>query len=117
MNDIFVKRLGDIVAPESTEQYLCNLKEIFHEYTIVSVPNYPNLFLLGVDEDPRIETAHPIIAETKPCSVSLPKGHGANQWIAKMNETQMSFHLLNESRKTSINDININGIWLWGEWH
>lgn len=116
MNDVYVRRLRsfDGIGAHS-KRYSKLLCEIFEKPLVRHVSTWPSLFILGLQDDPKVHTTTAKDAERRPMSDVLPEGPQARFWISKMNETQMVFHQNNENFREHEIPQPPNGVWLWGE--
>ena len=116
MNDVYAQRLNSFSSVSAqSERYSELLCEVFEKPIIRHVSTWPSLFILGLQDDPKIRTTSTNDAERRPMSDVLPKGPGSRFWISKMNEAQMVFHQNNEKLHDLEMSRRPNGVWLWGE--
>ncbi len=76
---------------------------------------HPHRWYLHLDEQPDMQTTHPVLAAGEDINPYLPQGADARRWHVLLNEVQMLFHAhaVNLAREQSSLPA-INSLWLWG---
>ncbi len=74
----------------------------------------PDVWLVGLNEAPRIITTHPLTRVGRTIDGYLPQGEDAKRWRSRFNEVQMLLHehpvnQLREKRRERV----ISGVWFW----
>ncbi len=73
-----------------------------------------DVWLAGLQEQPRIRTTHPLRRVGRNIAGHLPQGEDARRWRSLFNEVQMLFHdhPVNRAREAR-RERSISGVWFW----
>ncbi len=111
---LLLERYGFSVREEESTALVETLNQHFAEDGLKFFALSPDVWLVGLNEPPRISTTHPLTRVGRNIDGYLPRGEDERRWRARFNEVQMLLHQhpVNQMREARRERI-ISGVWFW----
>ncbi|MHB8353264.1 MAG: hypothetical protein ACYDCF_02360 [Burkholderiales bacterium] len=111
---LLLERYSFSVREEESAALVETLNQHFAEEGLKFFALSPDVWLVGLNEPPRISTTHPLARVGRNIDGYLPRGEDARRWRARFNEVQMLLyqHPVNQNREARRERI-ISGVWFW----
>ena len=111
---LLLERYSFSVREEESAALVETLNQHFAEEGLKFFALSPDVWLVGLNEPPRISTTHPLTRVGRNIDGYLPQGEDASRWRARFNEVQMLLHQhpVNQKREAR-RERMISGVWFW----
>jgi len=111
---LLLERYSFSVREEESAALVETLNQHFAEEGLKFFALSPDIWLVGLNEPPRISTTHPLARVGRNIDGYLPQGEDASRWRARFNEVQMLLHQhpVNQKREAR-RERMISGVWFW----
>ncbi len=111
---LLLERYSFSISEEESAALVETLNRHFAEEGLRFYALSPDIWLVGLNQAPRIRTTHPLTRVGRNIDGYLPQGEDARRWRARFNEVQMLLHQhpVNQKREERRERI-ISGVWFW----